>query len=94
MGLVLLLLLAALLVVAALVFAPVYEAIRPGRRSTGWALGVGWPEDPSALGVESEEWFLDRPKQVRLPVWDVPGHQADGPVLVLVHGFGRCIWHF
>ena len=89
MGLLFLLLVAAFLVVVALVTATVYESIRPRRRSTGWALGVGWPEDPSALGVDCEEWILERPKQVRLPVWDVPGHQVDGPVLILVHGFGR-----
>lgn len=89
MGLVFLLLLAILLVVVALVGATVYESIRPQRRSTGWALGVGWPEDPSAVGVPYEEWVLERPKGFRLPVWDVSGHRSDGPVLVMIHGFGR-----
>ncbi|MBC02423.1 MAG: hypothetical protein CMJ34_03835 [Phycisphaerae bacterium] len=89
MSLVFLLLFAVLLVVTALVAATVYESIRPRRRSTGWALGVGWPSDPEAVGVDAEEWILDRPNGVRLPVWDVKGGLPEGPVLILVHGFGR-----
>ncbi|MCP4836296.1 MAG: alpha/beta fold hydrolase [Phycisphaera sp.] len=89
MSLVLLLIAATLVVITALVIATIRESIRPNRRSTGWALGVGWPSDPEAVGVEFEEWTLDRPNGVRLPVWDVTGEVEEGPVLILVHGFGR-----
>lgn len=89
MGLVVLFGTAALVILVALVAAAVRESLRPARRSTGWALGVGWPVDPEAAGFPCEHWTLDRPGDVRLPVWDVPGRLTDGPVLVLLHGFGR-----
>lgn len=89
MSLVLLFLVAALVVLAALVMATVRESLRPARRATGWALGVGWPLDPEAVGCSFESWELDRPGDVRLPVWDVEGTRSEGPVLVLIHGFGR-----
>ncbi len=89
MSLVVLFLVAALVILAALVSATVRESLRPARRATGWALGVGWPLDPEAVGCRYESWELDRPGGVRLPIWDVEGDRADGPVLVLIHGFGR-----
>ncbi len=89
MGLILLLLVAATLILASLVAAAVWESLRPRRRSTGWALGRGLPADPGELNVPFESWTLDRPGGVRLPVWDVPGLAGDGPVLVLIHGWGR-----
>lgn len=89
MGLILLLAASAGIVVAILAAATVVESLRPRRRATGWAIGVGWPADPDAVGVPFEEWTLERPGGVRLPVWDVEGSDPAAPVLVLVHGFGR-----
>ena len=89
MGLVVLFTSAALVILVALVYAAVRESLRPARRATGWALGVGWPVDPEAAGFPFESWTLDRPDGAHLPVWDVPGRLDDGPVLVLLHGFGR-----
>ncbi len=89
MGLVVLFSTAMMVIVLALVFAAVRESLRPPRRATGWALGAGWPADPAAVDTEFEEWTLDRPAGVGLPVWDVVGHDPAAPVLVLLHGFGR-----
>ena len=89
MSLLLLLLVAGILIMAILVAAATWEALRPPRRSAGWALGRGLPADPSDLDVPFDEWTLDRPGDIRLPVWDVPGLAADGPVLILLHGWGR-----
>ena len=89
MSLALLFLVAALVVLGAMVSATVRESLRPARRATGWALGVDWPLDPEAVGCPFESWELDRPGGIRLPVWDVKGHRAEGPVLILIHGFGR-----
>ena len=89
MSLLPLLLIAGSLIVAILVTAATWEALRPPRRSAGWALGRGLPADPGDLDVPFEEWTLDRPGDIRLPVWDVPGLAADGPVLILLHGWGR-----
>lgn len=89
MGLVVLYATAVLVILAALVAAAVRESLRPARRAAGWALGVGWPVDPGAVDVEFDEWTLDRPDGAHLPVWDVEGLDPAGPVLVLLHGFGR-----
>lgn len=89
MGLLVLFSTAVLVILVALVIAAVRESLGPPRRATGWALGVGWPADPAAVGVDFEEWTLDRPDGVRLPVWDVVGLDPTAPVLVLLHGFGR-----
>ncbi len=89
MGLVILFLAAGIVILLALVMATMRESIHPRRRATGWALGVGWPVDPAGVDCEFDEWILDRPGGVKLPVWDVTGHRSNGPVLILVHGFGR-----
>lgn len=89
MGLVVLFATAVTIIIVSLVFAAVRESLRPARRATGWALGAGWPADPDAVGVEFEEWTLDRPGGVHLPIWEVTGLDASAPVLVLLHGFGR-----
>ena len=89
MGLLILFLAAGFVVLIALVMATMRESIHPRRRATGWALGVGWPVDPAGVDGDFEEWTLARPGGVRLPVWDVIGHRKDGPILLLVHGFGR-----
>lgn len=80
---------AALLTIVLMVAATMREALRPRRRTAGWALARGMPSDPGEVDAPFSEWILDRPGGVRLPVWDVPGLRRDGPVLVLVHGWGR-----
>jgi pimeloyl-ACP methyl ester carboxylesterase len=80
---------AATTMVVLMVLATMREATRPMRRTMGWALGRGMPTDPGDVDVPFESWEIDRPGGVRLPVWDVPGHLDSGPILVLVHGWGR-----
>ena len=75
--------------VVLMVLATMREATRPMRRTMGWALGRGMPTDPGDVDVPFDSWEIDRPGGVRLPVWDVPGHLDSGPILVLVHGWGR-----
>jgi len=89
MGLIVLFSTAAVVILVVLVGAAVRESLRPARRASGWALGVGWPVDPEAAGFAFDGWTLDRPGDVQLPVWDVRGDRDDGPVLILLHGFGR-----
>ena len=55
MSLLPLLLIAGSLIVAILVTAATWEALRPPRRSAGWALGRGLPADPGDLDVPFEE---------------------------------------
>ena len=80
---------AATTMVVLMVLATMREATRPMRRTMGWALGRGMPTDPGDVDVPFDSWEIDRPGGVRLPVWDVPGHLDSGPILVLVHGWGR-----
>ena len=80
---------AAFITITLMVVATMREALHPRRRTAGWALARGMPSDPGEVDVPFSEWTLDRPGDVRLPVWDVPGLRADGPVLILVHGWGR-----
>ena len=89
MELLLLFSIAATAMVVLMVLATMREATRPMRRTMGWALGRGMPTDPGDVDAPFESWEIDRPGGVRLPVWDVPGHLDSGPILVLVHGWGR-----
>ncbi|MDA0296640.1 MAG: alpha/beta hydrolase [Planctomycetota bacterium] len=89
MELLLLFSIAATIVVILMVLATMREATRPMRRTMGWALGRGMPTDPGDVDAPFESWEIDRPGGVRLPVWDVPGHFDDGPILVMIHGWGR-----
>ncbi len=78
------------------------EMLRPARRSAGWAIARGLPCDPADAGYEYEQWWVDRPKGIRLPVWEITtagaaeGRHATGahgssqaPTIVLVHGWGQ-----
>ncbi|MDG2022140.1 MAG: alpha/beta fold hydrolase [Phycisphaerales bacterium] len=80
---------AATIVVILMVLATMREATRPMRRTMGWALGRGMPTDPGDVDAPFETWEIVRPNDVRLPVWDVPGLLESGPLLVMVHGWGR-----
>jgi pimeloyl-ACP methyl ester carboxylesterase len=64
------------------------DAVRPPRRTAGYAVARGVPADPGDLGLEFERWTLDRPGGVNLPVWEIKGRQ---PALtaVFVHDWGE-----
>ncbi|MDG2030494.1 MAG: alpha/beta hydrolase [Phycisphaerales bacterium] len=74
-----------------------WEISHPSRITAGWALAHHWPACPADVGLPFEEWSLDRPGGVVLPVWDIPPDDAaptrskdDPPISVVVlHGWGR-----
>lgn len=71
-----------------LVWATARSLTRPPRRSTAWALARSLPSDPGELPEPRAftEWTF-RSRGRELPVWDVVGDDAAGPVLVLTHGW-------
>lgn len=87
-GLLLLLAVAALLLVALLVALLDRGARRPPRRTAAWAIARGFPCDPGDLGLEASSWTLERPGAA-LPVWEIAGLAPEGPVVVVVHGWGQ-----
>jgi pimeloyl-ACP methyl ester carboxylesterase len=56
------------------------DALRPPRHTAGYAVARGLPVDPGDLGLEFDQWTLDRPDGAALPVWEIEGRQrtADG----------------
>ncbi len=78
--------------VLAWVLAVLYTAwvlIHPPRRTFASAIARSIPADPSDLSPPRhyECWTL-RSRGMDLPVWDIEGDDPDGPILVLVHGWG------
>jgi pimeloyl-ACP methyl ester carboxylesterase len=67
------------------------EMVRPPRHTVGYALAKGLPTDPGDLGLQFEEWWLDRPDGSRLPVWEIAASAvAHVPATaVFVHGWGH-----
>ena len=64
-------------------------AYTPPRRATGWALAHGEPSTPLERDIPFEEWTNARPDGAQLCVWDVAGHDPNGPAVVLLHGWSR-----
>ncbi|MHC4102671.1 MAG: alpha/beta fold hydrolase [Planctomycetota bacterium] len=62
-------------------------AVRPPRHTAGFAVARGLPADPGDLGLEFDQWTLDRPDGAALPVWEI---QCATPpyTAVFVHGWG------
>jgi len=93
-GLLILLAIAAALLVLLLTGLLVREARRPPRHTAGYALARGLPCDPADLNMAYEEWWLDRPGGVRLPVWEIEvGEGTEGTsgelTAVFIHGWGQ-----
>ena len=93
LGLLILLLIAAVLLVLLLTALLVREARRPPRHTAGYAVARGYPCDPGDLGMPYEEWVLDRPGGVRLPVWEIEvegtEEETAGLAAVFIHGWGQ-----
>ncbi len=87
-GLVVLLLFAAVATVLILSGVIAYDAIHPPRRTAGYAIAHGMPADPGDKGLEYEQWTLDLPRDVKLPVWEITA-RGSGPTAVFVHGWGE-----
>ena len=94
LGLLILFTIATILVVGGYLLIVCWNIRHPERQTAGWALAHHWPPDPNELELPFEEWTLDAPDGVRLPVWDIPSdgtpeERDDEPVLVVLHGWGR-----
>lgn len=95
MGLLLLLLLAAAIASTIAIVSIAWEALHPRRRTVSWALANGTPADPAALDPSPKRWrawTVRTPDGAELPVWEIDGGVADGPIVVIVHGWGRSRW--
>ncbi|MEM7621812.1 MAG: alpha/beta fold hydrolase [Planctomycetota bacterium] len=74
---------------ALLVTLTAWRLVAPPRRTYAWAISRGVPGDPhEAFGVtfESVERRLDGGP--RVPVWEIAGDAAAGPVVIVSHGWG------
>ncbi|MDA1007519.1 MAG: alpha/beta fold hydrolase [Planctomycetota bacterium] len=62
-----------------------WQALRPHRATTGWALANGFAVDPEGLGLP-----FDEVGSARMAVWRIRGlGDANAPSVVLLHGWGR-----
>jgi len=60
----------------------------PARRTHGSAVGLGLPTGPGDLGRPGEAVTFRMPDGTRSDGWVVGGDAADGPTVVISHGFG------
>jgi pimeloyl-ACP methyl ester carboxylesterase len=88
LGLVILLLIAAMATVVILSGVIAYDAIHPPRRTAGYAIAHGLPADPGDMELAFESWTLDVPRDGKLPVWEITA-RGTGPTAVFVHGWGE-----
>lgn len=88
-GLIALLLLGGALALIASILVVAHALTHPPRRTYGSAVGRGLACDPSELDPPRAfvAWSLAS-RRLDLPVWDVPGDDPDGPVVIMVHGWG------
>ncbi len=79
------------LVVLVLTIIMVHEATHPPRRTAAYAVARGLPVDPGEMNLTYDEWVLDRPYGVHLPVWEIEGRsEATGQLtVVFIHGWGH-----
>lgn len=76
------------LVWAGAVAGVVREALRPERRSVGWALARGYPTEPTAWGLDGREWNFEF-EGASCPVFEVGESDPAAPTLIFLHGFAR-----
>jgi pimeloyl-ACP methyl ester carboxylesterase len=97
-GLAILLGTALVLLVLILTMMLLREARRPPRHTAAYAIARSLPCDPGDMGLRFEQWKLDRPGGVTLPVWEVStgakprnGENSgnEGLTAVFVHGWGQ-----
>ena len=68
------------------------DAVRPARRSMGWALGQGLPASPEDLSLQSEERNTVLSDGV-MPAWWIRGRAPhSGRAVIVLHGHGRSRW--
>jgi pimeloyl-ACP methyl ester carboxylesterase len=95
MGLLILLALGLVLAWGLMVMYTAWVLSHPARRTYGFAVARNLPGDPSEVvvgdggirGLAFTSWTF-RSRGRELPVWDVRGFSAAGPVFILTHGWG------
>ena len=66
----------------------VLEAMRPERKTVGWALARGLPSEPGAWGLPVREWSVEF-RGAHCPVFDLGDAARDAPTAIVLHGFSR-----
>lgn len=66
----------------------VREALRPERKTIGWALGRGLPSEPTAWGLPASEWTHEF-EGARCPVFEIGDTDPTAPTAIVLHGFAR-----
>ena len=61
----------------------------PPRYTVGTAIARGAPTSPREAGFEYESHGLGLPDGLELALWLVEGRDAQGPVIVMLHGWGE-----
>ena len=89
MGLLFLLALGAILFVLSASAGTAWFLTHPPRRTLAWAVSRALPADPSQLTQSRafRSWTMPR-EGVVLHAWEMPGDRADGPTVILTHGWG------
>lgn len=67
----------------------VWMLMHPPRRTYGSAVARGRPGDPMEMQDSPrpfEKWVF-KSRGLHLPVWDIRGDAADGPVVIMTHGW-------
>ena len=64
------------------------EALRPERRTMGWALARGLPTEPTAWGLAGRERTFDF-DGASCPVFEIGDEDPAAPTLIFLHGFAR-----
>lgn len=64
---------------------------RPPRRTYAWAVAKGLPGEPGELSpaLRFEAFTFRGPSGATFAGWDIAGLRADGPLVVLSHGWGE-----
>lgn len=66
----------------------VREAMKPERKTLGWALGRGLPSEPTAWGLTAREWTFEW-NGALCPVFDLGSDAREARTAIVLHGFGR-----
>jgi len=87
MGLLTLFTVAALLIIAVGTWMLIRALVRPDRKTIGYALAKGYPTDPEDIDLPGEPITFHFDDHYSSPGWVVRGHNPDGPMVVVTHGW-------
>lgn len=87
-GLLVLLGVAAVILTAVVTWAILHGLLHPPRKTYGTALARGLATDPGEMGLAFEPRTFTFEDGTETPAWLITGQRAEGPLVVMVHGFG------